>query len=102
MLVFKKWEQRSENCFAFSGENSSQEKTFDFDFATIIGGINTICGTDSCSCARCDWPYRYILGFNDDENIFYKCPCSTYSCECDSSATFLEEVISDWRDIDVP
>jgi Fe-S-cluster containining protein len=31
MLVFTKWEQTSDNCFSFSGENSSQEKAFDYD-----------------------------------------------------------------------
>jgi len=72
-----------------------------FNFKTAIN-YPAICGTESCPCANCDWPYRYILGFNDPANIFYKCPCSTYSCTCDPDATFLEEVISDWHDINVP
>ena len=40
MLVFTTWEKTSENCFAFSGQNSSQEKTFDFDFVVCVSKLN--------------------------------------------------------------
>ena len=40
MLVFTKWEQTSENCFAFSGQNSSQEKSFDFDFELCVSKLD--------------------------------------------------------------
>ena len=36
MLVFTKWEQTSENSFSFSGENSSQEKAFEFEFGLTV------------------------------------------------------------------
>lgn len=36
MLVFNKWEKISENCFSFSGVNSSQEKAFDFEFELTV------------------------------------------------------------------
>ena len=40
MLVFTRWEQTSENCFAFSGENSSQEKAFEFEFGLTVSRLD--------------------------------------------------------------
>ncbi len=40
MLVFTKWEQTSDNCFSFSGQNSSQEKSFDFDFELCVSKLD--------------------------------------------------------------
>ena len=40
MLVFTKWEQTSENSFDFSGENSSQEKAFEFEFGLTVSKLD--------------------------------------------------------------
>jgi len=40
MLVFTKWEQISENSFSFSGENSSQEKAFEFEFGLAVSKLD--------------------------------------------------------------
>jgi hypothetical protein len=39
MLVFTNWEQTSENSFSFSGENSSQEKAFEFEFGLTVNKL---------------------------------------------------------------
>lgn len=39
MLVFTKWEQSSDNCFSFSGQNSSQGKAFDFEFGLSVSKL---------------------------------------------------------------
>lgn len=40
MLVFTQWEQTSENSFSFSGENSSQEKAFEFEFSLTVSKLD--------------------------------------------------------------
>jgi hypothetical protein len=40
MLVFTRWEQTSENSFDFSGENSSQEKAFEFEFGLTVSKLD--------------------------------------------------------------
>lgn len=40
MLVFTQWEQTSENSFSFSGENSSQEKVFEFEFGLTVSRLD--------------------------------------------------------------
>jgi hypothetical protein len=40
MLVFTEWEQTSENSFSFSGENSSQEKAFEFEFGLTVSKLD--------------------------------------------------------------
>jgi hypothetical protein len=40
MLVFTKWEQTSENSFDFSGENSSQDKAFEFEFGLTVSKLD--------------------------------------------------------------
>ena len=40
MLVFTQWEQTSENSFSFSGENSSQEKAFEFEFGLTVSKLD--------------------------------------------------------------
>ena len=40
MLVFTKWEEVSENRFSFSGQNSSQEKAFDFEFGLSVSKLD--------------------------------------------------------------
>ena len=40
MLVFTQWEKTSENHYTFSGQNSSQEKAFDFEFGLSVSKLD--------------------------------------------------------------